>query len=227
MNCDAARLALEAQPDSPDPVLAAHLAACADCTSYRAELVELDRRLRAALQVPVPPAALQPHVAVGTARPRWTMPLALAASVGAVALLVGLLWSVWPRAALATDVVAHMVHEPEAWSTSEPLPEQRVAAVLARRGVALREGALAVTYVETCWFRGRRVPHLVVVGDGGPVTVMVLAGESIAARQAFDEQGYRGVLVPSGRGALAVLARDGDRVDVDAVARRAMASLEY
>lgn len=227
MNCDAARLALEAQPDSTDPVLAAHLAVCAECASYRTELVELDRRLRAALQVPVPPSALQPRAAVAWARPRWTTPLALAASVGAVALLVGLLWSAWPRAALATDVVAHMVHEPDAWSTSEPLPEQRVAAVLERRGVALRDGALAVTYVETCWFRGRRVPHLVVTGDGGPVTVMVLTGESITARQVFDEQGYRGVLVPTTRGALAVLARDGDPVDVDAVATRTLASLEY
>jgi hypothetical protein len=227
VNCDAARLALETQPASTDPELAAHLAACTDCAAYRAEFVELDRRLRAALQVPVPPSALGPRVAVATARPRWTMPLALAASASAVALLVGLLWSAWPRAALATDVVAHMAHEPGAWSTSEPLPASRVAAALERRGVTLRDDAVDVTYVQTCWFRGHRVSHLVVTGDGGPVTVMVLPAESIPGRQAFDEQGYRGVLVPAKRGGLAVLARDGDPVDIDAVAARALAALEY
>ena len=229
MNCEAARLALETDPGNADPALVAHVQACTDCRGYRAELTELDRRLRAALQVPVPPSVLQPRTAVipSAPRPRAMAPLALAASVGALALLVGLLWTAYPRASLADDVVGHMAHEPAAWSLTGQVPDARVAATLQRRGVALRPGVVDVTYVQTCWFRGRRVPHLVVAADDGPVTVLVLTGESIASRQPFDEQGYRGVLVPTGRGSLAVLARDADAVDVDAAAARALEALRY
>jgi hypothetical protein len=229
VNCEEARFALEAEPASPDAALAAHVRACPDCAAYRTELFELDGRLRAALQVPVPPSALRPRVALAGAPPRsrWTTQFALAASVGAVALLVGLLWSAFPRAALATDVTAHMAHEPAAWTTTAALPDKRVAATLERQGVRLRPGVIDVTYVQTCWFRGRRVPHLVVAGAGGPVTVMVLTAEPVTSRRSFDERGYRGVLVPAERGALAVLGRDGGDADVDAVAARALEALQY
>ena len=230
MNCADARLALETAPASADPALAAHVRGCADCAAYRAELLDLDARLRAALQVPVPPSVLRSRVAPAqpAARPRRFTQFALAASVGAVSLLAGLLWSVFPRTSLAADVTAHMAHEPAAWETTVALPPSRVVPTLERQGVHLRSGVVDVTYVQTCWFRGHRVPHLVIAtGDGDPVTVMVLTDEPVAARQVFDERGYRGVLVPAVRGGLAVLARDGDDVDVDAVAARALEALRY
>lgn len=230
MNCADARLALETEPASADPALAAHVRGCADCAAYRAELIELDARLRAALRVPVPPTVLRPRVAPAQrgVGPRRFTQFALAASVGAVTLLAGLLWSVFPRTSLAADVTAHMAHEPAAWDTTAALPASRVVPTLERQGVHLRPGVVDVTYVQTCWFRGHRVPHLVVAtGDGAPVTVMVLTDESVAARQVFDERGYRGVLVPAERGGLAVLARDGDDVDVDAVAARTLDALQY
>ena len=229
MNCDATRAAIEAEPARADPAVAAHLQSCPDCTAYRAELIELDERLRAALQVPVPASVLRPRVAVVAASPspRWTAPFALAASLGSVALLVGVLWSGFPRASLAADATAHMAHEPAAWSTTVPLPGARVAPALQRQGIRLRPGVVDVTYVQTCWFRGRRVPHLVVAGEGGPVTVLVLTGEPVVSRQSFEERGYRGVLVATERGGLAVLARDVDAVDVEAAAARALDALQY
>lgn len=229
MNCDAARLALEADPASADITLRDHVRSCPDCAAYRGELLDLDERLRAALDVPVPPSVLRPRVtaAAHVQAPRRTAQFALAASVGAVALLAGVLWSAFPRTSLAADVTAHMAHEPAAWSTTRPVPLARVSAALERHGVALRAGVIDVTYVQRCWFRGGRVPHLVVAGDGGPVTVMVLTDERVDSRRSFDEQGYRGVVVPAPRGGLAILARDGDDVDVEAVAARALAALEY
>jgi hypothetical protein len=99
--------------------------------------------------------------------------------------------------------------------------------VLARSGVALREDMPAVSYANSCWFRGRHVPHLVVRTPGGPVTIMVLPNEKVAGRVAFDEGGYRGVIVPAQRGAIAVLAQDPSDVDADAVAGTALAAISY
>ena len=44
--------------------------------------------------------------------------------------------------------------------------------------------------------------------ESGPVTVMVLVHERVSKPLQFDEQGYRGVIVPvPGHGSLAVLGR--------------------
>ena len=240
MNCDEARFALEADPSDDDAALAAHVMQCPDCAVHRRELRELDRRVRAALEVPMPDtararfdaadlAAREDNVVAlpsgAPARMRTLAGgLALAASVAGVAVLAGLLWAGFPRESLAADVVAHMAHEPDAWSTTAPLAATEVARVLARSGLRLRPGAVDVTYASTCWFRARRVPHLVVRTATGPVTVMVLTGERLAARERFDEGGFRGVLVPAGAATLAVLTRD--EADVDSAAARTLAALE-
>ncbi len=53
------------------------------------------------------------------------------------------------------------------------------------------------------------MPHLVVQTASGPVTVMVLVHESVRHLMQFDEQGYRGTIVPvPGHGSIAVLMRD-------------------
>lgn len=239
MKCDDARFALEADPSSEDATLSAHVQQCADCAVHRRELLELDRRVRAALEVPVPAAVdVRPDerpvaarggnvVAMGTGRRerkrRVLGGLALAASVASVAVLAGLLWAGFPRDSLAADVVAHMAHEPQAWSTTRPLATAGVARVLARSDLSLRPGSVEVTYAATCWFRGRRVPHLVVRTGSGPVTVMVLPHERVEGRERFVEGGYHGVLLPAGTGTLAVLARD--EADVDAAARLTRAAL--
>ena len=73
----------------------------------------------------------------------------MAASLGAVALLVGVLWSAFPRTSLARDVAAHMAHEPAAWSTTSPVLQARVAAALERQDVTLRPGVIDVQSTDT------------------------------------------------------------------------------
>jgi hypothetical protein len=53
------------------------------------------------------------------------------------------------------------------------------------------------------------VPHLVVQSAEGPGTVMVLVHERVRSATDFDEQGYRGTIVPMpGHGSIAVLMQD-------------------
>jgi hypothetical protein len=197
-------------------------------------MAELDRRVLKALQVDVPPARVRAlptpdtdAAAVPAARRRtFRSPMyALAASAAGVAVLVAMLWSAFPRETLAGAIVDHMSHEPQAWGTTTPIPASAVAYALARTGVRLEGDAGDVTYANTCWFRGRGVPHLVVRSASGPVTIMVLPHENVSRRLAFDEGGYRGVLVPAPRGSIAVLSRD--PADVDGIAARALGAIRY
>lgn len=235
MNCHDARLALAADPRSGERALLDHLADCDSCAAYAADMQELDRRLRDALEVPVPEISLPAMESPGPAltplpiRPWWrpaaTRLYALAASLAGVALLVGLLWSVYPRESLADAVVGHMAHEPEAWSASESLPRPAVDAVMAAAGLRLKPSAPDVVYANSCWFRGSYVPHLVVRTATGPVTVLVLPHETVERPTRIDERGYRGELVPAPRGSIAVLTRDAG--DVADIAARVLAAVVF
>lgn len=228
MKCSDARFALAADPSNMDPQLAEHLDSCEPCAAYARDMLALDRRLLDAMTVPVPAIDLPsgPYIAA-SAPPRRhvTRRLALAASIAGVAVLAGMLWIGVPRPSLASAVVAHMAHEPEAWTSTDWMPEAAVRQVLSRSGVSLQAGMPGISYAHSCWFRGRHVPHLVVQTPDGPVTIMVLPREDVAGRVAFDEGGYRGVLVPAKRGSIAVLARD--VADLDAVVARALAAIAH
>lgn len=172
------------------------------------------------------------HGAPVPAARRW----AFAAGVLLAGVLAASFLALRPGDALATDLVAHMAEEPEAWSGRQAVPQSALDLVLRRSGVRLdRVAAGEVVYANSCYLRGRQVPHLVVQTDAGPVTVLVLKGEKLKSRRPFDEGGYRGVLwpVPGGGGAIAVLARDAARAepgagspDIEAAAARVLQAVD-
>ncbi len=74
------------------------------------------------------------------------------------------------------------------------------------------------------------MPHLVVQTPSGPATVMVLVHESLSKSMRFDEQGYRGVIVPvPGHGSIAVLTHgpNTDIKTVEAIAARVLDSIVW
>jgi hypothetical protein len=132
---------------------------------------------------------------------------------------------------LAADVVSHMAEEPGAWARTDiPVPQSKLDKVLSDAHVRLRADAGLVSYANSCLFRGHLVPHLVVQTEAGPVTVMVLTQESSRSRVRFDENGYRGVIVPvPDHGSLAVLerGRGTDLNAVEAVAARVRSVIDW
>lgn len=220
-DCAQYRRAMLADPQAESPELAEHLAHCQECPAYRERLLRFEGRLTRALRIDAQVAQLPAQVPrLRVRRNGW---LAMAASL-VVALLVGTLWLGAPHASLAADVVAHMAGEPDAWArTDVAVPAVDLTPVLAEAHMRLRPDAGMVSYAQSCLFRGHHVPHLVVQTDMGPVTVMVLVHENVAAARTFDEGGYRGTIVPvPGHGSIAVLVKgaDGDIAQVESVAAR-------
>jgi hypothetical protein len=185
-----------------------HAEGCPQCAEHLRRLRAFDERIRAALLVPVPaergPRAATP--VIGLDRRRW---MALAASIVAGVLVGTLLWVGSPRDSLARDLVEHVAHEPQALASPVPADADTVAQVLERGGIRLRPDFETVSYANSCEFRGRTVPHLVVQTDRGPVTVMVLRNEKLTAVTHFDEQGYSGSIVPAGPGSIAIIGAAG------------------
>lgn len=197
MSCRHARLEIGADPQTASSELTLHLAGCEACSRFRAETLTLDARLRVALEAPLSEFRLR--------APRARQ-FALAASVVLALVVAGALWTLRPAPALAGEVIEHVVHEPDSWDSRELLPAAVLADVLRTAGVHF-DSSLPVVYAYACEFRGRRVPHLVVQTSAGPLTVMLLAREAVAAPREFSEQGFRGVLLPAGTGSVAILSR--------------------
>lgn len=222
MNCNEARLAIGADPGALPRDVAEHLRSCQVCSGYLREMRTLDSHIRRAFATD-PPLAARPRTAKSPVLParRW----ALAASV-TVALLAGaIIWGLRPGDVLARDIAAHVDHEPASWSADRPMPPAAVRFALRESGVTIDETVDDVVYARTCPFRGREIPHLVVKTPRGPVTVLLLAGERLSGARRLDEHGYRGTLLPSSGGAIALLAR-GD-VDVEDVARRVERAIRW
>jgi hypothetical protein len=228
MTCTRYRQSMMADPHDPDPSLAEHRASCIDCNLFAERLLRFESRLKRALHVAVPTDRVVPLRRSWSSRrspPRsW---LALAASVLLAAVVAGGLWLSVPDRSLAADVVTHMKEEPQAWrQTDVPVAGAALQDVLRDSHLRLAADAGVVSYASSCGFRGHRVPHLVIQTESGPVTVMVLVHEHASQSTHFDEQGYRGVIVPvAGHGSLAVLTR-GPAADPEMVARIAQRVLE-
>lgn len=227
-----------ADPNDPDRELREHRDGCPECTEFTGKLLRFESRLNRALRVTLPAAqpTVQPAVPLrARAAPRTMVyrkgMLAMAASVLLAVVVAGVLWVAAPGQSLAADVVTHMNGEPEAWRQSNvPVPNSELQQVLQDSHVKLAPGSDLVSYAASCAFRGHHVPHLVLQTESGPVTVMVLVHESVRKPVQFDEQGYRGVIVPvAGHGSLAVLTRGSspDRSTVDLIAAQVLESITW
>ena len=206
------RSAIMADPHDPNPELGAHRESCPECRAFTEQLLRFETRLERALRVDIQPRAevlpFARKTATAAQRPRAWMAMAATVLLGLA--IAGGLWFTLPQRSLAADVVAHMAGEPEAWQrTDVSVPDAALNAVLQQSKLHLKPGAGIVSYASSCDFRGHKVPHLVVQTPTGPVTVMVLVHEPVSKSMRFDEQGYRGTIVPvPGHGSIAVLMRD-------------------
>jgi Protein of unknown function (DUF3379) len=222
MDHDRYRMQLLADPRNPDAEMREHRDTCPDCARFSERLLSFEGRLERALRIEiasrenfVPLAALPP---AKRGRLRW---MAMAAGVLLCSIVAGAVWLALPERSLAAAVVAHMAGEPDAWRTVAAVPDPELEAVLRESKLRLTGQTGTVTYASSCFFRGHNVPHLVVQSKSGPVTVMVLVHESVKHAKQFDEQGYRGAIVPvPGHGSLAVLMRDPgtDKQEVEQIA---------
>jgi hypothetical protein len=223
MDCLEFRRRIGAEPFAADAAIEAHRRECVSCARHQDELRAMDGLIQRALEINPPPR----ESAAAPAPPRAWRPrfFAIAASlVAGVAVALIVLVAV-PRAAIAREVVNHVLHEPDATGGAASLPPAAVAAVLDPSGMRLGHGAGAVSFAESCVFDGQVVPHLVVQRPEGPVTVLVLAHRSISRPIRFAEQGYVGVVLPAPRGAIAVVGQD--VADLDAVAQQVFDAVEW
>jgi len=222
MNCENYREAITAEPSLDDDT---HVRDCAACQSYRDELRALDDIIESALTIDVP-ALQMPElpalddenvVALGNRRTKPTAPvwLALAATVVLAAFVgVRMVSQDADYQSLADEIVAHLDHEPHALVvTDEAVSKARLRKVVPANVAVFDPSAGLISYAQSCIINGNRVPHLVIQGEAGPVTILLMPDEKVPMAIDLNGEGISGVLLPVGDGSIAIIGDRGERLE--------------
>ncbi len=65
----------------------------------------------------------------------------------------------------------------------------------------------------SCKINGREVPHLVVQGEKGPVTILLMPHEMVDMPIRLEGQSIEGVILPVGHGSIAIIGERGEAID--------------
>jgi len=178
---------------------------------------ELDGKIRDVANEIDPPAGLNERIRERVAadkrrssRNRWATPLTLAATVGLVALLGILLWVPSGLEPIGDVVLDHIHRELHHLSDHDDVPPERLSRLLADYGATLRGDLGMVSFASACPMRKHKGAHLVVQGERGPITVLVMPGERVDARQVIEDTRFTGVILPMTAGAAAIVAEHGE-----------------
>ncbi len=230
MNCEQYREAIAADPSESFDGGAVHSAECSPCNALKAEMRALDERISAALKIDVPDLSMPefPSVAseekvvvLSSRRPiRWTTPawVGLAASV-VLATVIGVRFTDTHDShnidgSLAEQVLAHLDFEPNSRRVTDVAVSDESLYSVVRPAIASMDRDLGlITYAMSCTINGREVPHLVMQGEKGPVTILLMPHEMIDMPIQLGGQSIEGIILPVGEGSIAIIGERGEQID--------------
>ena len=225
MNCKDYKEAIAADPsqafDGAD-----HAVVCESCATFRDEILALDKRIAGALEIAVPDLKLPELPLLGQDdanvvnlpfrkpgrlnAPVW---LGLAASL-VIATVVGVRFLsndvVYPS--LADEIIAHLDHELGALQITDKSVSERKISRVVERDVAEMDIGL-ITYARSCVINGHTIPHLVIQGERGPITLLLLPDEMVDSAVALEGVGITGVILPVGNGSIAIIGERDEPLD--------------
>ena len=221
MNCEEYREAIATDPSREDGD--EHANVCAECGRYRDEMRAMDSRIARALAIDVPDLSMPELPEIDTdnvvtlskhrlSARTW---FALAATVVVAAFLgIRMYGGSVTYPSLADEIVAHLDHEPYALRvTDRPVSERKLARVVPASVAAMNHEAGLITYAQTCVINGKKVPHLVIQGERGPVTILLMPDEMVDGAVEIAGQSINGVILPVGKGSIAIIGEEQERLD--------------
>lgn len=223
VTCLDVRRLVGAEPNLREPGVLEHCKVCASCAGFVREMQVLESHIERAFKVEVP-EGLEARIALDGslrhARRTWQRPWLAAAASVLMVLGIGITSYLHrhPQGQeLSAAVVDHIVNPEEVTAIG---PDQSlihdaslVTDAMDGAGVQVHVQLAGVSYAHTCLFRGERVVHLVVQGEHGPVTILLLPHIHVDASVPVDEQGFHGVIVPDGEGSIAIVTNNATPVE--------------
>lgn len=221
INCEEYRQTIGEDPNFDGG--AVHLTECTECQAYRDEMRALDMKIRRALALEVSELTLPelPDMANVVSLSDWrrlSTPtwLAMAATV-LLAIFVGVRFAgddAVVYESLADEVLAHVSHAPMALQvTDRAVSDDQLHQVVPTNIAQMDHSAGLITFAETCVINGNKIPHLVIQGEHGPVTILLLPDEMVSQAVILNNADSRGVILPVGDGSIAIVGAQEEQLD--------------
>ena len=221
MNCEQYREAIAADPSFDGG--AGHVSECAACRAYRSEMQALDQTISRALALDVPELQMPdlPEIDTGNvvalssrrlATPAW---LAMAATV-VLAAFIGFRFvsTGIEHDSLADEILAHLDGEPFALRVTDiAISDERLTSAVPADVAQMDRSAGLITYAQSCEIGGNQVPHLVIQGERGPVTILLMPDEMVDGPQSLRGENVNGVILPVGNGSIAIIGNSEERLE--------------
>ncbi|MCH9004336.1 MAG: DUF3379 family protein [Proteobacteria bacterium] len=222
MNCEDYRAALTADPEFEED--SGHVHACADCQAYSSEILALNEDIAAAMEITVPDLQLPTLAEIdaenvvtlperrGLSKPTW---LALAATVLLAAVFGIRMTGVGePYGTLEEQVLAHVDREAAAVAASSTrVSDGRLARTVPRNIATMNHDSGLITYAQSCIINGRTVPHLVIQGERGPITILLMPEETVSEAKTLEGKNIRGIILPVGNGSIAIIGHRDEQLE--------------
>lgn len=217
MNCDDYKTAVSADPGFKDE--SGHADSCASCHQYRNEILALNEKVAMAMELDVPPLTMPDLPVIDTEKVTSLVTRRRLSKVTLVALAATVVMCVFVGlrvtemnavyGTLGEQVLAHVDHERGALKvTSTPVSSRRLERAVPEGVATMNHDVGLITYAQSCVINGKTVPHLVIQGEHGPITILLMPDEKLAESQSLDGVSVRGVILPVGDGSIAII---GDR----------------
>jgi hypothetical protein len=219
MNCLEFRRHVLTEPDSRDAAYLQHRRACPACATLAAREAQFELRFQRVLHVEPPPGlAARVLLRQSLDRSRDRRAYSLAAGVLLVLTLVGGLLFRTPLPSLEEALVGHIQEEPDSLISASRLSLTQVNHTLKTLSLRAEASLGEVRYAGLCRIRRGEGAHLVLAGTQGPVTVLLMPGESVAERVAFRRDQLHGVILPMGPGSMAIVG--GTEAEIQSIEQR-------
>lgn len=155
-------------------------------------------------------------------RQRW---LALAASVMLSVTGAGGYWWHQNRSSLEQAVLHEVYNELQSRNSRVIVPVAHVNDVWQPIGASIDNRAGPVNFVSRCPIRDSYAGHMIVPGVRGPVSVIIMPGETVRISITVRNERFDGIIVPSVNGSIAVVGETGESLNV--VVERVRTSVRF
>ena len=222
MNCEDYKKALTADPGFDDE--SRHPDSCVACQEYSAEMLALNDNIAAAMALSVPELVMPELPDIETdnvvtlsqrrtiSKPAW---LAVAATV-LIAAVVGIRMTGTgvEYGTLEEQLLAHVDNEPASLlPTSTPVSDSQLTRAVPENIATMNHEVGLITYAMSCIINGNDVPHLVIQGEHGPITILLMPNEKVAEASSIDGVNVQGIILPVGDGSIAIIGGREEQLD--------------
>lgn len=220
MNCLEFRRTHASGPGSPTQEHLGHAAECESCHAYLLRANGFEMRLEDAMHVDLPQnlssrILLKQSFEKPASSLVWRRRLyALAASVLLALGLIGAMSYIRNLPPPLEREVVHLINQAtHTLQDRGPVNTAELVAQLRPVGFEVDGQIPDLTFAGRCYVRGKLSGHLVMKGNLAPVTVLLMSNETVTRRVSFASGAWQGVIVPSGRGAMAVVGVPGEALE--------------